>query len=59
MPTVPDDDWKSPEPGRARGLGRSCDFMLLPALLLMPYALVRYAIDERRAKRGKAGGRRG
>lgn len=33
--------------------GRTCRKMLPLAMLLMPYAIVRYAIDERKAKKGK------
>jgi hypothetical protein len=36
-------------------LGRTCQSALPLVLLLMPYALVRYAIDQRRAR--KAGAR--
>jgi hypothetical protein len=32
-------------------LGRSCRRTLPLALLLMPYAIVRYAIDQRRERR--------
>lgn len=35
-------------------LGRNCSVMLPLALLLMPYALTRYAIDARRDRRGPA-----
>lgn len=48
---MPDDDWKSPVPGRGNGLGRHCPMYLLPALLLMPYALIRYAVDRRRDRK--------
>lgn len=37
--------------------GTFCGGYVPLVLLLMPYALVRYAIDQRRARRG--GGRRG
>lgn len=33
--------------------GRSCRRMVPLVVLLMPYALARYAIDERRAKRAR------
>lgn len=33
--------------------GRSCPPKLWLALLLMPYALCRYAVDERRARKAR------
>jgi hypothetical protein len=38
-------------PTERHPLGRSCALTLPLVLLLMPYALARYAIDQRRARK--------
>lgn len=49
---MPDDEYRSPYPGRGHGFGRPCGDkkILLAALLMMPYALTRYVIDETRER---------
>lgn len=48
-----DEPYRSPDPTRGHGLGRSCNATLPLVLLVMPYALVRYAIDQRKARRAR------